>query len=265
MNTEHSEPNWEAMLIEAVTVPGKILEAYTIFHNYSLGNAMLAAGQCAAREIPLGPINTYPGWVALGRQVKKGSKAIALVMPITCKRKDSADDETEPGCYTRFVLKNNWFVLAQTDGEAMPEAKPIPEWDANRALDALNIAKVPFDHIDGNSQGYAKANSIAINPIAALPHKTMFHELGHVILGHTAESVMADGDRTPRSLKEAEAEAVALLCCESLGLDGAEYARGYIQHWLNGSTIPATSARKIFSAASKILQAGKPKSEKIAA
>ena len=25
---------------------------------------------------------------------------------------------------------------------------------------------------------------------------------------------------------------MALLCCESLGLEGAEYARGYIQNWL---------------------------------
>jgi hypothetical protein len=49
---------------------------------------------------------------------------------------------------------------------------------------------------------------------------------------------------------------VALLCCESLGLPGAEYARGYIQHWLIGDAIPEKSAQKIFRAADLILKAG---------
>jgi len=28
-------------------------------------------------------------------------------------------------------------------------------------------------------------------------------------------------------------------CLESLGMDGAEYCRGYIQNWLHGATIPS--------------------------
>ena len=57
-------------------------------------------------------------------------------------------------------------------------------------------------------------------------------------------------------MKEVEAESVALLCLESLGMDGAEYCRGYIQNWLQGSTIPERSAQRIFAAADKILKAG---------
>jgi hypothetical protein len=53
-----------------------------------------------------------------------------------------------------------------------------------------------------------------------------------------------------------EAESVALLCLESLGMDGTEYCRGYIQNWLSGATIPERSAQRIFSAADKILKAG---------
>jgi len=51
-------------------------------------------------------------------------------------------------------------------------------------------------------------------------------------LGHTTESDIADTERTPKNLREVEAEAVALLCCEALGLEGAAYCRGYIQNWL---------------------------------
>ena len=68
-----------------------------------------------------------------------------------------------------------------------------------------------------------------------------------------------DGEQTPRHLREIEAESVALICCESLGLEGAEYCRGYIQHWLKTEReIPNQNAVRIFAAASAILKAGIP-------
>lgn len=67
---------------------------------------------------------------------------------------------------------------------------------------------------------------------------------------------MADTDQTPRSVAEVEAEAVALLCCESLGLPGAEFSRGYIQSWAKGEPISGRSAQRIFHAADRILKAG---------
>jgi hypothetical protein len=94
-----------------------------------------------------------------------------------------------------------------------------------------------------------------------LPHKTRFHELAHVVLGHTSEAVegLTDSETTPRSLKEVEAEAVALVCLEALNLPGADHSRGYIQHWnqLRGAEpIPERSAQRIFKAADQILKAG---------
>ena len=87
-----------------------------------------------------------------------------------------------------------------------------------------------------------------------MPAKTLFHEAAHSIL-HFGEQ-MNDSENLPRSLKEAEAEAGALLCLESLGIEGAEYCRGYIQNWLAGAEIPERSAQRIFAAADKILKAG---------
>jgi hypothetical protein len=83
--------------------------------------------------------------------------------------------------------------------------------------------------------------------------------MAHVLLGHTAESSMSDGEVTPRSLKEVEAECVALICCESLALSGTEYARGYIQHWIQGAEIPEKSAQRIVQSADRILRAGSAK------
>src|SRR5207244_2960201 len=104
-----------------------------------------------------------------------------------------------------------------------------------------------------------KKREVAISPLAELPHKTLFHEVAHIELGHTAESDFTDSEQTPRNLREVEAEAVALLVCESLELTGAEYCRGYIQGWLNGDVIPEKSAQKIFGAADRVLRAGRDK------
>ncbi|HEY6803709.1 MAG TPA: ImmA/IrrE family metallo-endopeptidase [Pyrinomonadaceae bacterium] len=121
-----------------------------------------------------------------------------------------------------------------------------------------------FAETNGNVQGYARKRQIAINPVSQLPSKTLFHEIAHVILGHTEDAAFTDTERTPKNLREVEAESVALFCCEALNLEGADYCRGYIQHWLkpaigyNGDVIPEKSAQKIFHAADQILKAGRP-------
>jgi N-terminal domain of anti-restriction factor ArdC len=249
-----NQTKWTELLQQAVSQPGLILKAYSAFHGYSLSNQVAALIQCEQRQLEPGPINTYPGWLKLNRQVKKGQKAIWLCMPFTKKLKDEAKGEDKT-IITNFVWKPHWFVLSQTDGE--PIAMPvIPEWSKDRALAALKIEEIPFTTTDGNVQGYAQKRQVAISPVAAIPHKTLFHELAHVELSHTVESDFTDSEVTPRNLREVEAEAVAMLLCESLELPGSEYARGYIQSWLKGDVIPEKSAMKIFGAADRILKAG---------
>lgn len=262
-------PKWSALLVEAVKKPGLIMETYSAFHNYSIGNQILALVQCQMRGLEPGPINTFPGWQALGRTVKRGERALILCMPITRKVRDeqiSSGDENEgengERRFTRFMHKARWFAISQTVGDEFTPQR-LPDWEAERALAALDIEQIAFTDTDGNCQGYAKKRQIAINPVAQLPHKTLFHETAHVILGHTSEADFTDTERTPKNLREVEAEAVALLCCEALNLEGADYCRGYIQNWLrpaigyHGDAIPEKSARKIFRTADQILRAGR--------
>lgn len=253
-NTTDTTPaRWSQLLSEAVNKPGLLLAAYSAFHNYSVGNQLLALVQCHRRGIQAGPLSTFQAWKEKGRYVRKGEKALTLCMPVTLKNKGEAgDDET----FTRFIYRPRWFVLSQTEGKDVEPTLP-PTWEKSKALAALNITEAPFELLDGNTQGYAKGRSVSVSPIAALPHKTLFHELAHVALGHTAEGPSHDGQHTPRSLKEAEAESVALILCETLQLSGADYARGYIQEWLRGAEIPERSAQKIFHAADVILKAGR--------
>ena len=261
-----TDPKFLDLLARAVSEPGVISRAYRAFHGYSIGNQILALVQCAERGITPGPIATFMGWKEKRRFVRKGEKAITLCMPVTCKRKaddaatDAPESEQEAATFTRFVYRPHWFVLAQTDGQAI-EPPPIPDWDSARALETLGITEEPFALTDGNCQGYARQLSISVSPVAELPHKTRFHELAHVVLGHTSESEagLTDSELTPRSLREVEAEAVALVCLEALGLPGADHCRGYIQHWniqRDAEPIPERSAQRIFKAADQILKAG---------
>jgi antirestriction protein ArdC len=254
--------SWAALLDEAAKKPGFIHDAYTRFHDYSLGNQLLVLYQCVERTLPLGPLASFLKWKELGRRVKKGEKALTLCMPVTCKRtstvkKDGGAEQDEQSTFTHFIYRNYWFVLSQTEGKEY-QSSAIPDWNEQGALAALNIERIPFEDLDGNIQGYARrGRKIAVNPLAALPSKTLFHELAHALL-HCAEGDMTDTDRTPRSTAEVEAEAVALLCCESLGLPGAEFSRAYIQSWGKGQAISERSAQRIFHAADQILRAGKP-------
>ena len=265
-----SSPQFADLLTRALAEPGIVSRAYSAFHGYSLGNQILALVQCAERGITPGPIATFMGWKDKGRYVRKGEKALTLCQPVTCKRKpadqpqpaDAAEPgaEQQPETFTRFVYRPNWFVLSQTEGQDV-QPPSIPAWHQALAFDALGIIEEPFTTTDGNCQGYARHQTIAVSPVAELPHKTRFHELAHVVLGHTseAEAGLSDSELTPRSLREVEAEAVALVCLEALGLPGAEQCRGYLQHWnerRGAEPIPERSAKRIFKAADQILKAG---------
>ncbi len=244
------------LLQNAVNEPGTLSQAYQQFHHYSLGNQLLAMVQCHERDLPPGPMATFPRWKELGRHVKRGQKALTLCMPLTIKRQNDQNDAVDVEVFTRFVYRSRWFVLAQTEGEALP-VPSVPTWDEGQALSTLDITEVPFEATDGNTMGYARDRCIAMNPLNPLPYKTRFHEVAHVLLGHTTEGVQSDGEVTPRNLRECEAESVALLCCAALELLGADECRGYVQHWWGqGHAIPERSAQAVLKVADQILKAG---------
>ncbi len=261
-NPQDQIATFASLLQSAISEPGKLHQAFGAFHHYSLGNQLLALLQCAERGIGPGPIASFNKWKERGRFVQKGQKALALWMPITVKRTiEQEGKDPEHLAFTRFLLKRNWFVLSQTSGqEYTPE--PIPEWDRLRAMQALGIEAVRFDHTDGNVWGFARGKQIAVSPLSPMPDRTLLHEIAHVVLGHTTEHTEQDGPQTPRNIREVEAEGVAFLCSAALGLNkGAEYSRGYLQHWMQGAEIPERSCQRIFKAADNILKAGREQRE----
>ena len=252
------------ILQAALTQPGVMNQAYRAFHNYSIGNQLLAALQLLDKGLPLSPIASFNAWREKGRFVKKGEKAISLFMPISVKRR--ADKEAladtgeagEGGTFSMFMLRPNWFSLNQTEGDEFTAESITPAWDAATAMAALDIVEEPFEHLQGNHLGYARARSIGISPLNPLKHKTRFHEMAHVVLGHTAVADMHDDETLTRQIEEAEAEGVAYLLCALLDLPGQAESRFYIQGWLQGAALPEKSAKRIFGAADRIMKAGQP-------
>lgn len=245
------ELSFSELLNEALTAPGTVSEAFRSFHGYSIGNQMLAMIQCLRRGIQPGPIASYKAWQEKGRNVRKGEKAIALCMPVTFKKETDQGDEL---VISRFVFKNNWFVLSQTEGAEF-EPLRVSNWSKESALAALDIKEEPFEMLNGNCMGYAKTTSriVAVNPLDTNKAATLFHELAHVVLGH---GDMNDGALIAKNIKEVEAEGVSYILCSALGVSGLEHSRGYIQSWAKGETIGEKTAQRIFSAANKILAAG---------
>lgn len=240
----------------ALSEKGELLKGFSNFHDYSFRNQCIAHMQMIDKGLNASPIATFKKWQSLGRQVRKGEKAIWLYMPVTIKDKETDEKKTI------FIPRKNWFCMAQTDGEDVQ----FPEIGFNyeNALRELKITREEFSHTNGNCLGYArKGRILAVNPISENPEGTLFHEIGHILLGHTeGESEFVDEITLQKNLKEVEAEGVALCVSLALGLKTAKYHVGYIKNWWKQTEIPADSIKKIFRVTNEILRAGQDKPDK---
>lgn len=270
------EIDWTAVLNEALNVPGALGDTYNRFYHYSFLNQLLVFSQTMKLE----PIATYNRWLELGRQVRKGSKAKAVMAPVLVKRdrKDSngvvvfVDGQpAKEQALVGFRWSNTVFTLSDTEGDALPEVE-LPGWDVDTALAALDVSREPFAMMDGDVAGYSwqdeTGKHLALNPVAKYPAKTLLHELAHLALGHCAETMETGRHLEHRGVLEFEAEATAYLVAKELELltwDAAE-SRAYIQTWL--ARAPELEdfdrhVRRIFTAANKILSAGRPVTQEL--
>lgn len=243
--------DWAALIETALTAPGGVGNTYNRFYNYSFMNQMLLLMQ-GVQE----PVATYKRWQSMGRQVLKGSKAKAIVRPLVIEKKNEAGALESKKVLFKPV--KCLFGVSETEGAELPPVE-IADWDLPTALDTLDIKEMPFTALDGNTQGYSYERYYAINPVAVAPTKTMFHEVGHIVLGHTSAEQIPQY-ATHRGVMEFQAEATAYLSMnelEQLTDDQAYESRGYIQHWLQTDRPPDTAIRQVFSATDTILKAGR--------
>lgn len=246
------EIDWQALIETALTAPGHLGNVYNRFYSYSFMNQMLLLMQ-GVQE----PVATYKRWQAMGRQVVKGAKAKEIVRPITVTRKN--DDGEVEASFLRFKAVKCLFTVSQTEGDPLPPAPELPEWSLPRALKQLDIREVPYQLLDGNTQGYSVDRRYAINPVAVHPFKTTLHEVSHITAGHTVPEKLAEY-LGHRGVYEFEAEGSAYLVANELQVlpeEQASGSRAYIQTWLQGERPAETSIRRVFATTDAILRAGR--------
>lgn len=247
--------DYSEMLDALLSMEGSVGNTYRRMTSYSLGNCALFMAQGIAPQ----PVATFKGWEAVDRHVVKGAKARWVLRPINVKSKYETNDDGSPKVITRFKLVRAIFPLEDTAGEPLPKLE-TREWSQDQAMQTLNIRQVPFDDFNANVQGWSINRELAINPIAKYPKKTLLHEMGHIVLGHT---IIEDDnfDANPhRGIREFQAESVAHLGMMSLGLftdfDRGESA-GYISGWLKGETPPQDRIKDAIQATDKIVNSGR--------
>jgi hypothetical protein len=245
------EIDWAKIIETALTAPGNVGNVYSRFYEYSFLNQMFLRMQGVYE-----PVATMKRWNAIGRTVLSGSKAKEIIVPIFARK--PKEDEDAEAAIIGFKAVRRIFTLSQTDGQELPPVQ-LPECDIDTALAKLGIRQVPFTVLSGNLQGYSRGHDIAISPIAVHPAKTRFHELGHVVLGHTMPESLEEY-ATHRGMFEFQAEATAYLTMnelEQLDEATATHSRGYIQDWLKDERPPDKAIRQVFAATDQILKAGR--------
>lgn len=111
----------------------------------------------------------------------------------------------------------------------------------------LCIERIAFDETDGSV--VIRSRSIRWRNSRTRRCFTKWRTFSGTRLNVTSR----DTEETPSSLREVEAESVALLCCEALGLEGADYARGdtfrtgYITASVMTPTLLLKKAQKTFA------------------
>ena len=98
----------------------RFAETRAAFHRYSFGNCMLIAMQ----RPDAAQVAGFKAWQSLGRQVRKGERAIRILAPMAIKERDGVGAETGEA-FTIFRAVPV-FDIAQTDGDPLPQAPREP-------------------------------------------------------------------------------------------------------------------------------------------
>jgi antirestriction protein ArdC len=245
------------------------LHAARKFHRYSFSNQLLIALQRPDAT----QVGGYRKWQQFGRQVRKGEKGITIIAPCAHKvRRTTVDDrQDETDIRVTGFTCTQVFDIAQTDGDLLPEiCTQLLGDDPAGAFHRLEVVARALDFtvdvapLDGSLNGDCNHGNRRIRVNAEVSPmqrvKTLSHELAHAWL-HGPDRMPAD---MTRGLKELEAESVAYIVCQEVGIDSSQYTFGYVAGWAGdgASNAISTSAQRIVQAARIILDLLEPTADR---
>ena len=231
------------------------LAAMAKFPRYSPNNVWLILSQRPGATRVAG----YTTWWRLGRQVKRGARGIAIIAPIF--RRHAEDTDQLGGRDDRrdiLAFRGAYiFDVSDTDGAPLPaltdaRGNPGPYTDRLKAFIAGKGITLEYSRRIAPALGACAGDTILLLPDLApgVELSTLAHELGQPLLhGRDAREVVS------RTVRETEAEAIAFLVSEAVGIESRSSSADYIQLWNGDVKILAASLERIQQTASEIIAA----------
>lgn len=201
--------------------------------NWSFFNRTIQflSGTCDSRG--------YRQWLEVGRHVKKGARAIYILVP--CFKRIKKDKDEEEGVETLTYFKATAVFRAEdTQGDPLDyENIELPELPLiQRAYDwGINVKAVPGSY---RYYGYFSPTRKEI-ALATPAEKTLFHELSHAADFIIKGDLKAGQDPLQEITAELSAQALARIAGKS-GENTTGNSYRYIKHYAEKLKIPPHKA-----------------------
>jgi len=223
------------------------LSAMAKFHTYSFSNIVLIARQ----KPDATNVTGIRAWNSLGRFVKRGEKGIFILAPMIGFRRsrqneiatdintDNTADERNPEPRLVGFRPVYVFDITQTEGKELATLTEV-------SCDVSGYRERLFKFVEG--QNVELSFSERITPAKGLSHggkitllsgmqpaeefSTLVHEIAHKMLHRGERRAL-----TSKQVRETEAEAVAFVVCQSIGLRNGTASQDYV-----GSAVMLRSA-----------------------
>lgn len=228
------------------------LAAIGRFHRYSLRNVMLIASQKPTATHVAG----FQAWRTLGRFVKKGEQGIMILAPIIRAKKSSTEHTETDESSTPIGFRAAYvFDISQTDGQELPEIGNVngdPREYRERLVNFVTERGVILEYSQdiAPARGTSTGGKITLLPgqSPAEEFATLAHEVAHEMM-HRDERRSSTSKRS----RETEAEAVAFVVCQAIGLETGSAAQDYIQLYEGDAKLLTESLEHIQQTAARIL------------
>lgn len=225
------------------------------FHRYSFGNVLLILSQRPDATHVAG----FSTWKQMGRYVKKGEKGIVIIAPMSIRPKDDQAEGGQESEQAKPILRFRGvyvFDVSQTDGQELPEPSRVggdPRHHLTGIKDLVQAKGITLDCDDlpPGADGVSRGGRISVRPglEPANEFSVIVHELAHELL-HRGEERPAS-----KTVRETEAEAVAFVVCQAIGLQTGTAASDYIQLYDGKTETLAASLDRIQHVAADIVAA----------
>jgi hypothetical protein len=168
----------------------------------------------------------YRQWQEVGRHVKKGAKALYILVPWIVKKKDDEEDD-EGTKVLRGFLGKAVFRYEDTEGEPIERSEVDPPTypPLYEVAERLGL-KVKYQGHQGDAFGYFAPGRKQI-VLETHDQKTFWHELGHA--AHERVKGQLKGGQDPK--EEAVAELTATVIAGLYGSDWSGNCWRYLEEY----------------------------------